>query len=266
MLEILLMYILVGAVAGILAGLFGIGGGLVIVPMLVFCFPRQGIPYELMMQMALATSMASICFTSVSSLRSHNKRGAVDWDIVKRFTPGILAGTFLGAFIASALPTNTLKVVFVLFAYTVAAQMLLGKQPKATREIPGPAPLFASGGTIGVFCSLVGIGGGSMTVPYMVWHNVAMHRAVGTASAIGFPLAVAGTIGYILSGIGVDALPSYSLGYVYIPALLGIVVVSVFTAPLGVRLAHSLPVPKLKKAFAVLLLVVGTRMLLKALF
>lgn len=263
---IMLMYILVGALAGVLAGLFGIGGGLVIVPMLVICFPLQGIPYELMMQMALATSMASICFTSVSSFRSHHKRGAVDWEIVKRFTPGILLGSLAGAKLASVLPTAALKVIFVIFVYYVATQMLLGKQPKASREMPGARPMFGAGSGIGTLSSLVGIGGGSLTVPFMVWHNVAMHRAVGTASAIGFPLAVASTVGFIATGWGEAALPAYSLGYVYLPALSGIVVVSVFTAPLGVKLAHSLPVPKLKKAFAALLLVVGTRMLWQALF
>ncbi|GAB7078451.1 sulfite exporter TauE/SafE family protein [Megalodesulfovibrio paquesii] len=265
MFELIIMYVIVGALAGLLAGLFGIGGGLVIVPMLLFCFARQGIPNDVIMQIALATSMASICFTSVSSFRAHHRRGAVDWNIVKGIAGGVLLGTFLGSFVASALPTATLKVFFVIFLYYVATQMLLGKQPKATREIPGLGKLLGAGGVIGVVSALVGIGGGTLSVPFMVWHNVPLHRAIGTSAAIGFPIAVAGTLGYIVNGAGVEARPDYSLGYIYLPALLGIVIVSVITAPWGVKLAHSLPVGKLKKAFAILLYVVGTRMLINAL-
>lgn len=261
MFELIVMYVVVGALAGLLAGLFGIGGGLVIVPMLIFCFTKQGISNDIMMQLALATSMASICFTSVSSVRAHHQRGAVDWNIVKSIAAGVLLGTFGGSFIASALPTTALKIFFVIFLYYVATQMLVGKQPKASRELPGMGGMLGAGGVIGVVSALVGIGGGTLSVPFMVWHNVPLHRAIGTSAGIGFPIAVAGTIGYIFNGFGVAERPGFSLGFVYLPALLGIVLVSVLTAPWGVKLAHSLPVPKLKKAFAILLYVVGTRML-----
>ena len=262
MTTILLMYILVGAVAGVLAGLLGIGGGLVIVPMLVFCFVRQGIPDAMIMHIALGTSLASIMFTAVSSFRAHHKHGAVHWDVVRKIVIGIFTGTFFGTWIAAQLSTRFLKGFFVIFLYYVAVQMLTNKKPEASRQIPGHLGMFGVGNVIGVVSSLVGIGGGTLSVPFMIWCNMTVHHAIGTSAAIGFPIAVAGTIGYIVNGLSIQGLPAYSVGYVYLPALLGIVVTSVLTAPLGVRLAHSLPVDRLKRVFAVLLLVVGTRMLI----
>jgi len=258
----LLLYIAAGVLGGILAGLFGIGGGLVIVPILAYCFELQGVHPDILMQMALGTSLACILFTSVSSARSHNKRGAVDWATVKRIVLGILIGTYLGSMLAAWLPSNFLKGFFVVFLYYVGVQMLSGKQPKASRELPGTLPMFGVGNVIGAISSLVGIGGGTLSVPFLAWCNTPMHRAIGTASAIGFPIAVAGTLGYVINGMGVPNRPDLSLGFVYLPALIGIVVMGVLTAPIGVRMAHSLPVAKLKKAFAVLLFVVGTRMLI----
>ena len=264
MVYILMVYLGVGAIAGVLAGLFGIGGGLVIVPMLVICFTWQGIPQEYMMHLALGTSMASIIFTSVSSFFAHHKRGAVQWLVVRRIVPGILMGTFLGTCIAARLSNNFLKIFFVIFLYYVAVQMLIDKKPKPSRELPGQLGMFGVGSTIGVVSSLVGIGGGTLSVPFMMWCNLAIHQAIGTSAAIGFPIAIAGTVGYIVNGLRVTGLPEYSFGYAYLPAFVGIVCASVLTAPLGVRLAHSLPVARLKRLFAVLLLLVGTRMLIGA--
>ncbi len=261
MLEVLALYLVVGAIAGVLAGLLGIGGGLVIVPMLVFCMELQNLPNELIMHLALGTSMASIVFTSVSSFMAHHRRGAVEWSVVRRVVAGILVGTFLGTFIAAGLSTAWLKGFFVVFLYFVCYQMLSGKKPKPSRQLPGMAGMFGAGNVIGVVSSLVGIGGGTLSVPFMVWHNIPIHRAIGTSAAIGFPIAVAGTVGYITNGWGVENLPPFSLGYVSLTALVAIAVMSVLTAPLGVRLAHSLPVDKLKRAFAVILFVVGTKML-----
>jgi len=261
MYSILLIYLAVGAVAGILAGLLGIGGGLVIVPMLVFCMTWQQIPHELIMHLALGTSMASIIFTSVSSFMAHHKRGAVQWTVVQRIVAGILTGTFLGTCIAARLSTNFLKGFFVIFLYYVAVQMLLDKKPGASRDFPGKTGMFAVGNVIGIVSSLVGIGGGTLSVPFMIWCNLAVHKAIGTSAAIGFPIAIAGTIGYIYNGWNAPGLPEYSFGYIWLPSLAGIVCASVLTAPLGVHLAHSLPVSRLKRIFAILLLAVGTRML-----
>lgn len=259
-LEIALMYLAVGLIAGLLAGLLGVGGGLVIVPMLVFCFVKQGIQADLIMHMALGTSLASIIFTSISSFMSHHRRGAVEWAIVRRIVPGILIGTFLGTVVASRLSTGFLKGFFCVFLYSVATQMILNKKPKAARDLPGNAGMFGVGSTIGVASALVGIGGGSLSVPFMMWCNVAAHRAIGTSAAIGFPIAIAGAIGYMVNNLGATGLPAYSLGYIYLPALVFIVCFSVLTAPLGAKLAHALPVNKLKRIFSLFLYVVATKM------
>jgi uncharacterized membrane protein YfcA len=262
MLSVLWIYCAVGAVAGTLAGLLGIGGGLVIVPMLVFVFNSQEIPPGLTMHLALGTSLSSIIFTSISSFMAHHRRRAVRWDIFRRIVIGILIGTFLGSCFASALSSNILKAFFVVFLYFVSVQLLANRKPKASRELPGRTGMFIAGNAIGFVSSLVGIGGGSLSVPFMVWCNIVVHHAIGTASAIGLPIAVAGAAGYIFNGWGVPDLPDYSIGYVYLPALFGIAAISVLTAPFGARLAHSLPVDKLKRIFGVLLIVVGTRMLI----
>lgn len=255
------MYLALGAFAGVLAGLLGVGGGLVIVPVLTFIFTAQHLPETHILHLALGTSLASIMFTSISSLRAHDGRGAVDWAVVRRISAGIVVGTFAGSWVAAQLSTDALKVFFVVFLYYVATQMLLNIKPKPHRQLPGLAGMSGVGGLIGAVSSLVGIGGGSMTVPFLVWCNVGIHRAIGTSAAVGFPIAVAGAAGYIVNGLSAD-LPRYSLGFVYLPALVGVALASIVTAPFGARLAHSLPIDKLKKIFACLLIVMGTKMLL----
>jgi len=256
-----IMYIILGGIAGLLAGLLGIGGGIVIVPMLTFIFTAQGIPHEHILHMALGTSLASILFTSVSSVKAHNTRDAVLWPVVFKITPGILVGTFIGTWIAAMLSTNFLKGFSGAFLIYVATQMVMGIKPKATREIPGKTGMVITGSIIGIFSSLVGIGGGTISVPFLLWCNTSMYKAIGTAGAIGFPIAVAGTCGYLVNGIGVPNLPQYSIGFIHLTALSGIVISSICTAPYGAKLAHSLPVDKLKKIFAVLLYFVGLRMI-----
>lgn len=265
MLVSILVYLCCGAVAGVLAGLLGVGGGIVIVPMLVAVFPSQGIPAEYVQQLALGTSLASIMITSISSSRAHHKRGAVHWDIFRNITPGILLGTFVGGLVATHMPTLFLKVFFICFLGFVSLQMLSSYRPPASREMPGPLGTAGVGGIIGLVSSFVGIGGGTLSVPFLLWNNLDMRKAIGTSAAIGFPIALAGCFGYIVNGWNAANLPPYSFGYIYLPGLFGIVIVSMFTAPLGARLAQTLPVPKLKKCFALLLIVVGIRMLLKAL-
>jgi uncharacterized protein len=265
MMPVIAIYVAVGMIAGVLAGLLGVGGGLIIVPMVVFALTWQGAPGEHVMHIALGTSMASIIFTSLSSFWAHHKHGAVHWTVVRRIVPGILTGTFLGSCLASVLSTKFLKGFFVLFIYYVALQMLTKRTPKPSRSLPGTAGMFGVGNAIGVVSSLVGIGGGTLSVPFMMWCNIAVHEAIGTSAAIGFPIAIGGTVGYIFNGWHVSNLPGHSIGFIYFPALAGIVCASMLTAPLGVRLAHSLPVARLKSFFAVLLLFVGTRMLISLL-
>jgi uncharacterized membrane protein YfcA len=255
------LYVILGACAGLLAGLLGVGGGLIIVPVLVFLFTGQGLPAPIILHLALGTSLASIMFTSISSMRAHHGKEAVNWLIFRRITPGILIGTLFGTWVAAQLSTRLLKGFFVVFLYFVAVQMLLNAKPEPTRQLPGNAGMFGIGSLIGGVSSLVGIGGGSMSVPFMVWCNVPVHRAIGTSAAIGFPIALAGAVGYIINGLSAPGLPPASLGFVYLPPLLGISLASILTAPLGARLAHSLPVASLRKGFALFLIIIGTRML-----
>ena len=256
-----LWYLCIGSSAGLFAGLFGVGGGLIIVPMLTFVFTAQLLPSAHIAHLALGTSLATIMFTSVSSLRAHHGRGAVNWNILRIISPGILAGTFTGSWVAAALSTPFLKGFFVLFLYYVALQMLLGIRPAPHRDLPGRWGMFSAGSIIGGISSLVGIGGGSLSVPFLTWCNVPLLTAIGTSAAIGFPIAVAGAAGYLTAGIAAEGLPRFSLGFIYLPALLGVSIASICTAPLGVRLAHTLPVGQLKKLFALLLVVMGTKLL-----
>lgn len=258
----LLSYLGVGAFAGFIAGLFGVGGGLTLVPLLFMLYDWQGFPHEHLMHLALGTSMATIMFTSVSSMRAHHKHGAVRWDIFRSMSPGLVAGTLAGTTIASQVATRPLAIIFVVIAYYASAQMILEYKPQAHRQVPGMLGLFTAGGVIGVFSSLVSAGGGFMSIPFMLFCNVAIHNAVGTSSALGFPIAVAGTVGYLLAGSAADtALPAGSLGYIYLPGLFGVVLMSVLFAPLGARTAHRLPVKQLKRAFGVFLAALATKML-----
>lgn len=257
----LLTYCLVGAVVGLIAGLLGVGGGGIIVPILVHLLPQQGVSHGVIMHLSLGTALACIIFSSISSLKAHHQRGAVHWPVVGRISVGIIVGTFLGSCFAAVLSTNALIVFFSLFLYFISLQLLTNRKPKASRHIPGLLGLFTAGFVIGFVSSLVGIGGGSLSVPFLVWCNVTIHRAIGTSAAIGLPIALAGTLGYLYNGWGVADLPDYSLGYIYLPALFGIAAISIFTAPLGARLAHSLPVGTLKKLLALLLIAIATKMI-----
>lgn len=256
-----LLYIATGGVAGFLAGLLGVGGGLIIVPALIFIFARAGFPPDYIAHMALGTSLGSIVFTSISSLRAHHRRRAVRWPIVRGLTPGIVVGTLLGAALATVLSTEFLKALFVIFVFYVGTQMLLDFRPPPARTLPGRRGLFLSGGAIGVLSALVGIGGGSLSVPFMTWCNIKLHEAIGTSAALGLPIALSGLVGFALMGLTVDVpLPLGSVGFIYLPALIGLIIASVVTAPLGARVAHALPVARLKRLFALVLYLIGARM------
>ena len=260
-----LMYCAFGAVAGVLAGLLGIGGGAVIVPMMVFAFHLNQFSPDVIIHLAIGTSLASIMFTAISSALAHHRRGSVDWAVVRHITLGILAGTYCGSFIAARIPARGLQIFFVVFLFYVATNMLLNKKPKPGRTLPGFTGMTGAGLVIGGVSSLVGIGGGTLSVPFLIWNNVDMHRAVGTSAAIGFPIALSGCIGFIVNGWGTSGLPPHSLGFVYLPALAGIVAASTLTAPLGASVAHKLPIPKLKRFFACFLYVIATKMLIDVL-
>jgi uncharacterized membrane protein YfcA len=256
-----LAYLATGAFSGYFAGMLGIGGGLIMVPILVWVLEAQGLPGTQVLHLALGTSMAAIAFTAASSVRAHHAHRAVIWGIVRDITPGIVFGTLFGSTLAASLKTKPLSIVFSVFVYLAAGQILLNFKPKPSRGLPGKSGMFGVGSVIGGVSSLVAVGGGIMSVPFMTWCNVTMHRAIGTSAAIGLPIAVAGTLGYIVNGLRGGALPDYSLGYIYLPALVGLAAASMVTAPLGARTAHRMPVQTLRRVFAVFLLVLATRML-----
>lgn len=257
------IYLLLGAIVGFFAGLLGIGGGLIMVPVLTFIFATQHFPPDRILHIALGTTMAAIIFTSVSSLRIHHAHGAVNWQIVKYITPGIIIGTLGGATLVSALPSRVLSIIFVVFIYYAATQMLLKTIPKPSRTLPGRLGMFGAGSVIGAISSFVAIGGGLLTVPFLSICNVRLQHAIGTAAAVGFPIAVAGAIGYIANGMAQpQPLPEYSLGYVYLPALGWIVLASTLTAPLGAKTTHIVQTATLKKIFVGLLYLLGTKMLI----
>ena len=253
----------IGALVGVLAGMLGIGGGAITVPLLAALFEAQGLPRSQILHLAVGTAMAAILFTSTSSVRAHHVRGAVRWDVLRRITPGILVGGLAGSAGAGLISSRGLALFFTLLIYAMGTNMWLDRKPRATRELPGAVGMFTVGAVISGLSSLVAIGGAAMTIPFMLFCNVQPLHAVGTASAIGFPIALAGTIGYVGSGTAAGGLPPWSLGYVYLPALAGMTAAGVLTAPLGARLAHRLPTKRLKQSLAVLLFLLATHMLIR---
>nr|VFK13399.1 MAG: Uncharacterized membrane protein YfcA [Candidatus Kentron sp. LFY] len=255
--------LLLGVVAGILAGLLGIGGGVVIVPVLFWILgARAEMPTAHLMHIALGTSLATIVVTSLSSIRAHHRRGAVQWPIVGKLAPGLVIGVLLGAVVADALSSDGLRLFFAVFILLISVRLGFDIEVHPRRQLPGGAGIGIAGLFIGKISALVGIGGGTLTVPFLLWCNVPIRHAVATSAAGGFPIAVAGTAGFMATGWHVADLPAWSSGYVYWPAFAAIAPVSLLFAPLGAKLAHTLPVDVLKRLFAVYLVLVGVGMLL----
>ena len=262
--QIIIELALLGTCTGFLAGLLGIGGGMVMVPFITFMLSHRGVEDDLAVKMAIATSMATIIFTSISSVRAHHKRGAVRWDLVKGLAPGIVLGSMLGSVgVFALLKGSYLAIFFGLFVGFSATQMFLDKKPAPSRQMPGFAGQLGAGAGIGFLSGLVGAGGGFISVPFMTWCNVAIHNAVATSAALGFPIAVANVLGYIWSGLSLEGLPEGAFGYIWLPALAIIAMCSVVTAPLGAKAAHNLPVKKLKRIFASMLYLLALYMFIK---
>ncbi len=256
-----LLYLATGLFTGLLAGLLGVGGGLIMVPVLSFIFTLIGFPTESVMHMALGTSLAVIMVTSVASSHAHHRHQNVDWEIVKKVALSIMLGAFLGSLVAAKFDSSVLKILFVIFTFVVAFQILHEYTPNPSRILPSRPALDCIGAFIGWVSSFIGIGGGSLSVPFLIYCNIDAKRAIGTSSALGLPIAVAGALGYLLSGLQVVNLPNHSLGFIYLPAFVIIAVSSLISAPVGALLVQKLSVKKLKQIFALLLIVIGLNML-----
>jgi len=255
-------FLLTGVLSGLLAGLFGVGGGVIMVPALMFLFGHLGIGGDWVPHLAVGTSLATIVGTGAASALAHHRRGGVRWDLVAGLAPGIVLGAWAGAAIAGVMPELWLKRLFAAFLLYVSLRMLIPSRSATQRPLPSKAGLWVVGGGTGVLSALVGIGGGTITVPFLARCGVAMRQAVGTSAACGLPIAVAGAIGFLVVGWGRDGLPAFSTGFIYWPAVLIMLVASMPAAPVGVRLAHRLPVELLKRAFGCFLLLVAVRLAL----
>ena len=262
--QLLPLLLAIGCIVGLLAGLLGVGGAMTMIPVLTLIFTHEGFPPEHVVHIAVATSLATIMFTSLSSMRAHARRGAVLWGVAWGLAPGIVAGSLIGPQIVAQMSSALVAALFALFTGVSAAQMLANREPKAVRDLPGKPGLFGVGATIGIVSSMVGAGGAFLSVPFMVWCNVRIRNAVATSAAIGFPISAAGTLGYTVAGMRQAALPPLAIGYVYLPAVAGIAVASMLTAPIGARLAHRWPVLRLRRAFACLLIAISGYMVWKA--
>ncbi|MCY1512345.1 Sulfite exporter TauE/SafE [compost metagenome] len=256
------LYLVLGACAGVLAGLFGVGGGMIIVPVLVFSFTAQGFDPGILTHLAVGTSLATIIFTSLNSVREHHRKGAVRWPVFVWMAIGILIGAGLGSMTAAAIQGPMLQRIIGVFAILVAIQMGLELKPKASREVPGKPGLTLAGGVIGWASAIFGIGGGSLTVPFLTWRSVPIQQAVATSAACGLPIAAASALSFMALGWHNPGLPPYSLGFIYLPALVGIAATSMLFARFGARLAHRLSPRLLKRLFALLLLAVGLNFLI----
>jgi uncharacterized membrane protein YfcA len=257
----ILMLMLCGSISGFLAGLLGIGGGMILVPFMILVFNHLGFSQEVIVHMAIATGMCTILFTTSSAIWAHHKHGSIDWKLVAALSPGMIFGGLIGGSeLFEALKTSWLSLFFAVFIVYTSIQMLLNKKPKAGRDLPGALGLFSFGGFAGALASLVGAGGAFITVPFMLWCNVKPHTAMATSSGLGLPVAAAATLGYMYGSWGNPNLPAGSMGFVYLPAVACIVVVSIFTAPFGARLARKLDVAQLKRVFGVMLLLLAAFM------
>lgn len=259
--ELLLILLLVGVISGIAAGLLGVGGGLIIVPALLWVLAHAGFESAWLMHVAVGTSLATIVLTSISSSYSHHRLQHIRWEVFWRLLPGLLLGGLAGAEIAARMDGQLLKTVFALFLIVVATRMMFARTYSGHHALPGRVGMSVAGSIIGGVSALVGIGGGTLTVPFLAYCAVKIKQAVGTSAAAGLPIALAGTIGFVLNGWSVEELPPGSFGYVYLPAFGLISVSSVLFAPFGACLANALPVAVLKRIFACLMYLVAGKLL-----
>jgi uncharacterized protein len=261
-----LLYLVIGALVGVLAGLLGIGGGVTMVPIFLLVMPAHGVVTPQLMQTVLATSMCIVMFTAMSSMRAHHQKGGVMWGVVWTLIPAIALGNVLGAQIMHWLPSKILMKVFALFTIYMGISMLMQKPQVKPRGLPGKLGMWSFGIALGLVCTLVSAGGAFMTVPFLTYAGIPMASAIGTAAAMGFPIAVISSIAAVIAGWSQVGIPSPHLGYIYLPAVIACATGSMLTAPFGARLSHRLPVQTLKRVFATLMFGIALKMLHSAFF
>lgn len=257
---VLFSYMLLGAVAGLIAGVFGLGGGIIIVPSLIFTFSYLNFPPEVLTHLAVGTSLSTILFTSSSAIYVHNKNILINWSLAFKLSVGLIIGGFISAYFADLFSGGILQKAFAIYCFAIAVQMWFSWQPHAALVLPKKLGLACLGSLIGFISGLFGIAGGSLVVPVLTLYRVKMIEAVSTAAVTGFPIALSGTISYIFMGLDNTFTPEYSLGYIYLPATLGIISCSTIFARIGAKLVHTLPVDKTKKAFAIVLLLIACKL------
>ncbi|MEE9345127.1 MAG: sulfite exporter TauE/SafE family protein [Methylococcales bacterium] len=261
MLALIVCMLAIGAVAGLLSGLFGIGGGIVLVPLMIWLFELSGFPVDSIVHMAIATSLATIIPTSISSVLAHQRIGTLQWPAVLLIAPYMFIGAILGSVIAGHLSGDLLKIVFAVYLIIVAVRMWLQKTSSKPQISPNKLVMASAGISIGTLSSLLGIGGGTLSVPFLTFYGYPMRHAVAVSAACGVPIAIAGSLGYAFFVNGNSTLPTYSLGFIYLPAFLAVIVTSVSLAPVGAHLAKRLPVKPLKRLFAAIVFAVGMKLL-----
>ena len=259
---IFLSYLLLGSLAGLTAGIFGVGGGIIIVPALIFTFGLLGFPSEIAAHVAVGTSLSTILFTSLGSIHGHHKKKAINWPLAINLSIGMLVGGMLGAYFADFLSGPLLQKIFAAYAFIVSVQMWFSWSPKANWQLPERFGRGILGGFIGTFSGLFGIAGGSLLVPVLTAYKVKITEAIATSAVTGFPIAISGTIGYILMGWNRTDLPEHSVGYVYLPALIGIIATSTIFAKIGASLAHRLDPAKVTKLFSILLFIIAIKLII----
>ncbi|MFB2660566.1 sulfite exporter TauE/SafE family protein [Shewanella mangrovisoli] len=262
LLSVFFICLALGAFVGFMAGLLGIGGGLIVVPALLYILPSVGITSAQLPHIAIATSLAAIILTSISSARAHHKRGNVPWGLFRTMFPGIILGALMSGFIAEQIPAATLRQGFAVFVMLMAIQMAYPFKTESNRELPNSMILFVVAMIVAAIAGLMGIGGGVLLVPFLTYFGLQMRLAVGFSAATGLLISLSGSLGYIIAGFNAPDLPEGTLGYIYLPALFGLIITSILMAPVGVKAASTWPTSVLKKIFALLLLCVGLKLIL----
>lgn len=259
--QLLLLLLLAGSIAGFIAGLFGVGGGIVVVPVTLWVLKTQQIESEYIQHIAVGTSLTVMVFTTFMSSLGHYRKKAINFEVLKGMAPGIVAGSIIGSMLASKIPSESLQIVFIVFAYLVAVKTIFGFNPNSSLSLPKTAGIFSIGTLFGGISGLLGIGGGVFNVPFLLACKVPIKKAVGTSAALSWSVAISGAVSYMWQGVNVSGLPEGTLGFCYLPVAVTLTITTILFAPLGVRLTHKLPPKLMRIIFGIMLLGIATKIL-----